>query len=103
MPSATTPTCRGWKFLTGSPHEILLVATEYGAEYRGGSAGIVDHRLLTYVIDRDGLVVRVFDGVNHSVEEMLAALEQVLAASRSPHSSSKLIASASASSNTSSR
>lgn len=93
----------GWKFLTGAPHEILLVATEYGAEYRGGSAGIVDHRLLTYVIDRDGLVVRVFDGVNHTVEELLAALEQVLAASRSPHSSSKLIASASASSNTSSR
>ena len=57
---------------------------------------------MTYVIDRDGLVVRVFDGVNHTVEELLAALEQVLAASR-PHSSSKLIASASASSNTSSR
>ena len=93
----------GWKFLTGSTRDILFVATEYGAEYRGGSDGIVDHRLLTYVIDRDGLVVRMFDGVNHSVDELLAALEQVLAASRSPHSLSKLIARASASSNTSSK
>jgi hypothetical protein len=30
------------------------------------------------VIDRDGLVVRMFDGVNHSVDELLAALEQLL-------------------------
>lgn len=93
----------GWKFLTGSTRDILIVATEYGAEYRGGSDGIIDHRLLTYVIDRDGLVVRVFDGVNHSVDELLAALEQVLVSSRQPHPSLKLIARASASWSTSSR
>ncbi len=93
----------GWKFLTGSPRDILLVATEYGAEYRGGSEGIVDHVLLTYIIDRDGLVVRVFEGVNHSVDELLAALEPLLVSSWTPHLSSKLIARASASSNASSK
>lgn len=91
----------GWKFLTGSPRDILLVATAYGAGYRGGSGGIVDHRLLTCVIDRDGLVVQVFDGLNHSVDELLAALEPLLVSSRPPQPSSKLMASAS--SNTSSR
>ena len=91
----------GWKFLTGSPRDILLVATAYGAEYRGGSGGIVDHRLLTCVIDRNGLVVQVFDGLNHSVDELLAALEPLLVSSRPPQPSSKLMASAS--SNTSSR
>lgn len=68
----------GWKFLTGSTRDILIVATQYGAEYQGGSDGILDHRLLTCVIDQDGMLVRVFDGVNHTVAELLAAVEQLL-------------------------
>ena len=69
----------GWKFLTGTTRDILVVATQYGAEYQGGSDGIVDHRLLTCLIDRDGMLVQVFDGVNHTVDELLAAVEQLLA------------------------
>ena len=68
----------GWKFLTGSTRDILVVATQYGAEYQGGSEGIVDHRLLTCVIDQEGMLVEVFDGVNYTVDELLAAIEQLL-------------------------
>ena len=69
----------GWKFLTGSTRDILILATQYGAEYQGGSDGILDHRLLTCVVDQDGMLVQVFDGVNHTVDELLAAVEQLLA------------------------
>ena len=68
----------GWKFLTGSTRDILIVSTQYGAEYRGGSEGILDHRLLTCVIDQNGTVVQAFDGVKHTVDELLAAVEQLL-------------------------
>ena len=69
----------GWKFLTGSTRDILLVAAQYGAEYRGGSDGIRDHRLLTCVIDQDGMLVQVFDGAKSTVDELLATVEQLLA------------------------
>ena len=74
-----------------------MVATAYGAGYRGGSDGILDHRLLTCVIDRDGLVVQMFEGAQHSVDELLDALEPLLVSARPPQPSSKLIASASSS------
>lgn len=68
----------GWKFLTGTTRDILMVATAYGADYQATMEGIVDHRLLTCVIDQTGTVVREFAGVNYTVEELMAAIEQVL-------------------------
>lgn len=68
----------GWKFLTGTTRDIITVAAEYGADYQRGPEGIVDHRLLTCVIDRDGMVVKEFVGVNHTVEELLHETERLL-------------------------
>jgi protein SCO1/2 len=69
---------RGWKFLTGSTKDIILTATAYGAEYQADMEGIVDHRLLTAVIDRDGNVVKEFPGVNHTVEELMTEVNKLL-------------------------
>lgn len=68
----------GWKFLTGTTRDIIMVASQYGADYRRGPEGIIDHRLLTCLIDRDGNVVREFVGVNHSVDELLQETEGLL-------------------------
>jgi protein SCO1/2 len=68
----------GWKFLTGTTRDILMVATAYGADYQATMEGIVDHRLLTCVIDREGILVKEFTGVNHTVEDLMTAIEQVL-------------------------
>ena len=69
----------GWKFLTGTTRAILTVATQYGAEYLGGSEGVRDHRLLTCVIDQEGTLVQEFTGVNHTVDELMAVVEALLA------------------------
>ena len=67
----------GWKFLTGGTKDIILTATAYGAEYRADMDGIVDHRLLTAVIDRSGSVVKEFPGTNHTVEDLLMEVNKL--------------------------
>jgi protein SCO1/2 len=67
----------GWKFLTGSTKDIILTATAYGAEYQANMDGIVDHRLLTVVINRDGSVVKEFPGTNHTVEDLLVEINKL--------------------------
>ena len=69
----------GWKFLTGTTRDILIVATQYGAEYLGGSEGVRDHRLLTCVINQEGSVVKEFTGVNHTVDELMTVVQELLA------------------------
>jgi protein SCO1 len=68
----------GWKFLTGSTKDIILTATAYGAEYQSNMEGIVDHRLLTAVIDRNGNVVKEYPGTNHTVEDLMAEVNKIL-------------------------
>jgi protein SCO1/2 len=70
----------GWKFLTGTTRDIIMVAAAYGADYQAGAEGIIDHRLLTCVIDRDGTVVKEFAGVNHTVDDFVAEVERLLVA-----------------------
>lgn len=67
----------GWKFLTGSTAEIITTTAAFGADYQAGAEGIIDHRLLTCLIDGNGIVVKEFVGPNHTVEELLAAIEQI--------------------------
>jgi protein SCO1/2 len=69
----------GWKFLTGTTRDILMVATAYGADYQATMEGVVDHRLLTCIIDQEGTVVREFAGVNYTVEDLMAEILRVLA------------------------
>jgi protein SCO1/2 len=68
----------GWKFLTGTTRDIIMVATHYGADYQRGPEGIIDHRLLTCVIDQNGMVVKEFTGVNHTVEDLLVETTKLL-------------------------
>lgn len=66
----------GWKFLVGSTRETIMTASAFGADYEANQDGIVDHRLVTCVIDRDGTVVKEFAGTNYTVDEILAAVDK---------------------------
>ncbi|MGE0682852.1 MAG: SCO family protein [Candidatus Binatia bacterium] len=68
----------GWKFLVGSTRDTILTATAFGAEYKADMDGIVDHRLITCVIDQDGVVVKEFTGTNHTVEDLVAEVNRLL-------------------------
>jgi protein SCO1/2 len=67
----------GWKFLTGSTKDIVLTTAAYGAEYQANQDGIVDHRLLACLIDREGNVVQEFTGTNYTVDDLLKAIERL--------------------------
>ena len=67
----------GWKFLVGSTRDTLMTASAFGADYESNQDGIVDHRLVTCVIDREGIVVKEFSGTNYTVEELMTGIEQV--------------------------
>jgi protein SCO1/2 len=68
----------GWKFLSGSTRDTILTATAFGAEYQASMDGIVDHRLITCVIDQNGIVVKEFTGTNHTVEDLAAEVNRLL-------------------------
>lgn len=68
----------GWKFLVGNTRDTILTATAFGAEYQANMDGIVDHRLITCVIDQDGIVVKEFTGTNHTVEDLAVEVNRLL-------------------------
>jgi len=70
---------QGWKFLTGSTRDIIMIAAAFGANYEANEEGIVDHRLVTGIIDRTGMVVQEFTGTNYTVEDLMSAVERTLA------------------------
>lgn len=69
---------RGWKFLTGTTKDIMLTASAFGADYEANEEGIVDHRLVTCIIDRKGTVVSEFTGTDYSVEDLFAEITKRL-------------------------
>ena len=65
----------GWKFLVGNTRETIMTASAFGADYEANQDGIVDHRLVTCIIDREGIVVKEFSGTNYTVDEVLVEVE----------------------------
>jgi len=66
----------GWKFLVGSTRDTIMTASAFGADYQANQDGIVDHRLVTCVINREGVVVEEFVGTSYTVDEVLTAIEK---------------------------
>jgi cytochrome oxidase Cu insertion factor (SCO1/SenC/PrrC family) len=55
------------------------VAFQYGVDYYGEPGKEINHLVATYLIDRDGDVVKVFKGPNHTVTELLTEVQGLLA------------------------
>lgn len=68
----------GWKFLTGSTQAIVTVAYQYGADYYGEPGKEINHLVATYVIDQDGNMVKVLKGPNHTAEELVQMVHELL-------------------------
>ena len=66
----------GWKFLVGNTRETIMTASAFGADYEANQDGIVDHRLVTCIINREGIVVKEFSGTNYTVDEVLVEVEK---------------------------
>jgi protein SCO1 len=66
----------GWKFLVGNTRDTIMTASAFGADYQANQDGIVDHRLVTCVINREGTVVKEFSGTNYTVDELFAVITE---------------------------
>jgi protein SCO1/2 len=68
----------GWKFLTGSTQAIVSVAYQYGADFYGEPGKEINHLVATYVIDQAGNMVKVLKGPNHTAEELVQVVHEML-------------------------
>ncbi len=68
----------GWKFLTGTTQAIVSVAYQYGADYYGEPGKEINHLVATYIIDRAGNMVKVLKGPNHTAEELVQVVHELL-------------------------
>lgn len=63
-----------WSFVTGSPETADPVLRSYGLGVARQPDGNIDHRVLVFLIDREGRVARRFLGLDHEPEALAAAL-----------------------------
>ena len=67
-----------WSFLTGSRPAVQAVLDDYYIGTTRARDGTLNHVVVTYLIDPQGLVVRRYVGLEHPLEEILAKLEEIL-------------------------
>lgn len=63
-----------WEFVTGTPSEIDTLATAFGV-YRALNNAAYAHNLVTALVDKQGRLVRIWQGNNWSVKNILSAVE----------------------------
>jgi protein SCO1/2 len=67
-----------WSFLTGSSEEVGDVLERYGIGARPAQGGEIEHIVVTYLIDPDGLIARRYLGLEHEAEEIERDLRALL-------------------------
>ena len=70
-----------WSFLTGPEADVADVVRRFGVGTLRTPDGAIDHVVATFVVDRDGRIAKRFLGLEHSVDELRAALVEVAGAS----------------------
>lgn len=67
-----------WSFLTGDPERVRDVLKRYGVfAQKSANPGEIDHVVVTLLVDAQGRVAKRLFGVEDSVADVRAALEQV--------------------------
>lgn len=70
-----------WSFLTGPEADVADVVRRFGVGTLRAPDGSIDHVVATFVVDREGRIAKRFLGLEHSVDELRAALVEVASAS----------------------
>ncbi len=67
-----------WSFLTGDPSEVRGVIEAYHVGTGRDESGSIVHLVVTFLIDPEGRIVRRYLGLEHTSEEILMDLRDVL-------------------------
>jgi protein SCO1/2 len=66
-----------WTLLRGEPADVAQLATRVGMNYKYGARGQFSHSNIITVLNRDGEVVRQQTGLNQSIEQTVAIVQQI--------------------------
>jgi protein SCO1/2 len=66
-----------WTILRGEPAEVQELATRLGMKYKDGARGQFSHSNIITVLNPDGEIVRQQIGLNQSIEETVAMVQQI--------------------------
>jgi protein SCO1/2 len=66
-----------WSFLTGPVAEVEDVVRRYGVGTLRSADGTIEHLVVTFLIDGDGLIARRWIGLEHPVEELAREIERL--------------------------
>ncbi len=69
---------RSWSFLTGEPGQVAAVLREYGVGTLRQPDGTLSHLVITILIDPEGQIARRYIGLEHSEDEILSDLREIL-------------------------
>jgi protein SCO1 len=63
-----------WVLLRGAPEQIRELAAAVGVRYRAGGSGQFSHTMRIVLVDRDGVEVSRWDGLDQRVEPIVRAV-----------------------------
>ncbi len=69
---------RGWSFASGSADAVDAIAHAYGVGSVRRPSGEIEHTVATFLIDRDGRIVRRYLGTVHAPDAIRADVEALL-------------------------
>ena len=76
--SARRIAVQGWSFATGPSADVDAVARAYGVGSVRRPDGQIEHTVATFLIDREGQIVRRYLGTTHDPAEIRADIERIL-------------------------
>jgi protein SCO1/2 len=68
-----------WTLLRGEPADVTELAARVGMKYRNGARGQFSHSNIITVLNSDGEIVHQQVGLNQSIEETVATVQQIAA------------------------
>ena len=69
---------QGWSFATGPSADVDAVVRAYGVGKVRAPSGEIEHTVATFLIDRDGKIVRRYLGLDHDPAAMRTDIERAL-------------------------
>jgi len=66
----------GWSFLTGEVPAVQVVLDAYGVGRVPAENGEIDHLVVTFLVDPEGIILKRYMGLEHDPQEMVRDLER---------------------------
>lgn len=67
-----------WSFLTGAPENVAQVVRSFGVGSTRNAEGEIDHHVITFLIDQQGMIVKRYAGQEHSPDEIVKDLSDLV-------------------------